>query len=62
MVFTSPAAAAAAWLVATPVQRLGFALFFLVAACVLLSLLMHLARARGVRRDRTTGGGWGGGG
>jgi len=50
MVFVSPAAAVTAWLAATPIQRAGFALFFLGAACVLLSLLMQLARERGGRR------------
>jgi hypothetical protein len=57
MVFASPAAAAAAWLAATPAQRLGFLLFVLGAACVGLSLLLHLARARGglkVPRPRGT--------
>jgi hypothetical protein len=40
----SPATAAATWLAATPIQRLGFALFFLGAALVLLSLVLRLAR------------------
>jgi len=47
----SPATAAAAWLAATPTQRLGFALFFLGAALVLLSFLLRLARRpTGARR------------
>ena len=46
MLFVSPAAAVTAWLAASPTQRLGFALFFLGAACVLLSVLMQLARDR----------------
>jgi hypothetical protein len=40
----SPATAAATWLAASPTQRLGFALFFLGAALVLLSFLLRLAR------------------
>lgn len=44
MLFVSPAAAVTAWLAATPTQRLGFALFFAGAACVLLSVLLRLAR------------------
>jgi len=46
MVFVSTTAAVTAWLAASPTQRAGFALFFLGAACVLLSLLMQLARDR----------------
>jgi hypothetical protein len=51
MVFVSPAAAVTAWLAATPTQRLGFALFFVGVACVLLSLLLRLAREP--KTDRT---------
>lgn len=40
----SPAIAAATWLAATPTQRLGFALFFLGAALVLVALLLKVAR------------------
>jgi len=47
----SPATATATWLAATPIQRLGFALFFLGAALVLLALLLHLARHPAGRRE-----------
>jgi|GEM_PF-2427288 len=46
----SPATAAAAWAAATATQRMGFALFFLGAALVLLSLLLKLARPPAGRR------------
>lgn len=50
VMWMSPATAAAAWLAASPVQRLGFALFFLGAALVLLSFLLRLARRPPARR------------
>jgi hypothetical protein len=46
----SPATAAATWLAASPTQRLGFGLFFLGAALVLLSLLLRLAQRPSARR------------
>jgi len=56
MWFSSPAAAAATWLAATPTERLGFALFFFGAALVLLAVVLRLARRPAAVRAPRAGG------